>query len=72
MVSSLCNYLSLRIHCNETVSVFMHAIQKPTTEKILERVTDQQTHATMHDVISTIHVTQVDNHIPMVRNTDLS
>jgi len=37
MVLSLCNYFLLRIHCNETVSVFMHAIQKPASEKILEK-----------------------------------
>ena len=37
MVLSLCNYFPLRIHCNERVSVFMHAIQKPATEKILEK-----------------------------------
>ena len=33
IVLSLCNYFPHRIHCNERVSVFMHAIQKPTIEK---------------------------------------
>jgi len=42
MVSSLCNYFPLRIHYNETVSVFMHAIQKLAT--VLRRVTDQSEH----------------------------
>jgi len=36
MVLSLCNY-SHRIRYNEIVSVFLHAIQKPATEKILEK-----------------------------------
>ena len=41
MFSSLYNYFPLRIQCSETVSVFIHAIQKPATEKFCEGVTDQ-------------------------------
>ena len=37
MVLSLCNYFPHRINCNEIVCVFLHAIQKPATEKILEK-----------------------------------
>ena len=33
MVLCLYNYFPPRIQCNETVSVFMYAIQKPATEK---------------------------------------
>ena len=33
LVLSLCNYFPFGIHCNERVNVFMHAIQKPATEK---------------------------------------
>jgi len=37
MVLSLYNYFPHRIHYNEIVSIFLHAIQKPATEKILEK-----------------------------------
>ena len=61
-------YFPLRTHCNERVSVFMHAIQKPATEKILVKGLQISEHmlSTMHDVI---HVTRAVNHIPMARNT---
>ena len=73
MVLSLCTYFPLRIHCNERVSVFMHAIQQPATEKILVKglQISEYMHVTMDDVINTIHVTRAVNHIPMVRNTIL-
>jgi len=68
---SLCNNFTFRIHCNERVSMFMHAIQKPTTEKILMKGLQISEHMLlyMHDVINTIHVTQAVGHIPMVRLT---
>jgi len=63
MVSILCNYFPLRIHCNETVSVSMHANWCNT--EVREGVTDQWTHVTMHDVINIICVPWAANLIPM-------
>ena len=69
MVLSLCNYFPLRIHYNERVSVFMHTIQRPATEKnSCEGVTDQWTYyyawCDQHN-----SVTRAVNYIPMVSLT---
>ena len=56
------------------VSVFVYAVQKPATEIILVKglqISEHMLlrHHVLHDVITTMHVTRVVNHIPMVMNT---
>ena len=72
MILSLYHYFPLRIQCNETVSAFMYAIQKPAAEKILVKglqISEHMLlrHHVLHHVITTIHAIRVVNHIPMVR-----
>ena len=68
---SIIKYLPLRNQCNKTVNVFMYAIQKPATEKILVKGSKISEHMLLRDNVlyHTIHITREVNHIPMVRNT---